>query len=106
MAPKNYYQILNIWVYIKNKKQYLPLFHILLTSKNQIIYNHIFRFIKQILIDNSIECDFSEKIITRDFEKSLRKSIAEVLKPKFLNSCNFSCFKGHLEKKQRIFFNN
>ena len=69
MAPKNYYQILNIWGYIKNKKLYLPLFHILLTSKNKLIYNHAFRFIKQILIDNSIECDFSEKIVTTDFEK-------------------------------------
>lgn len=59
---------IKIILYIKNKKQCLPLFHILLTSKNQIIYNHIFRFIKQILIDNSIECDFSEKIITRDLK--------------------------------------
>ena len=63
MAPKNYYQILNIWGYIKNKKIYLPLIHVLMTSKHQTAYNHVFKFIKQLLLDNNIEINFSEKIL-------------------------------------------
>lgn len=34
MVLKNYYQILNFWGYLKTKKIYLPLLHVLMTSKS------------------------------------------------------------------------
>ena len=41
MAPKNYYQIQNFSGYLNNKKIYLPLLHVLMTSKSQQAYNHV-----------------------------------------------------------------
>jgi hypothetical protein len=79
MAPKNFYQILNIWGYITSKKLYLPLFHILMTSKNKIAYKHVFTNIKQIISDNELDIYLNVKIIITDYEKALLAAIEEIL---------------------------
>lgn len=89
MAPKKFYQILNIWGFLKTKKIYLPLIHIIMTSKNYIAYTHVFNSIKNLLTDNNIKNNFSNKSITTDYEKSLRRAINDILKPKYINGCYF-----------------
>ena len=89
MAPKNYYQILNIWGYSETKKLYLPLMHILMTTKNQIAYKHIFNKITEFITDNNININLTKKIIITDYEKSLRNALNEVFKPKLLKGCFF-----------------
>jgi hypothetical protein len=64
MAPKNFYQILNFWGYLKTKKIYLPILHVLMTSKSQQAYNHVFNSLLQLLNDFNIEVSFENKIIT------------------------------------------
>ena len=100
MAPKNFYQILNIWGFLISKQLYLPLVHILMTSKNQICYKHVFLKLKQLLVDNNLDTDFKEKIIVTDYEKSLRSAIEEILNPKELRGCFFH-FSKALWKKSR-----
>ena len=100
MAPKKFYQILNIWGFLKSKKFYLPLIHIIMTSKNYIAYRHVFNNLKLLLTDNNIENNFSNKIITTDYEKSLRRAIYDILNPKYINGCYFH-FSKCLWKKCR-----
>lgn len=102
MAPKKYYQILNFWGLLPIKKIYVPLLHVLMTSKCTIAYSHVFNLLIQCLSDINIECDFSSKIITTDYEKSLRNSINNTLKPKLLKGCYFHYSKA-LWKKCRDF---
>lgn len=98
MAPKNYYQILNFWGYLKTKKIYLPLLHALMTSKSQQAYNHVFNSLLQLLNDFNIEVTFENKIITTDCERSLRNSINKILKPNQLNGCYFHFSKALWKK--------
>ena len=100
MASKNYYQILNFWGYLETKKIYLPLLHVLMTSKSQQAYNHVFNSLLQLLNDFNIEVSFENKIIATDYEKSLRNSINKILKPNQLNGCYFH-FSKALWKKYR-----
>ena len=100
MAPKNFYQILNVWGYAAAKNLYLPLMHILMTAKNKISYTHAFLKVKELFSDYNIVFDFSNKIITTDYEKSLRSAINEIFKPKFLQGCFFHYSKS-LWKKAR-----
>ena len=93
MAPKNYYQILNFWGYLDLKNIYVPLMHILMTSKNIIAYNHVFNFILQIFNDNNIKVNFKSKDITTDYERAIRLSINLILKPKTLKGCFFILVK-------------
>jgi hypothetical protein len=102
LAPKNYYQILNIWGYSETKKLYLPLMHILMTSKNQIAYKHVFNKIKEFITDNNLNINLTKKIITTDYEKSLRNALNEVFKPKLLKCCFFHYSKA-IWKKCRDF---
>ena len=89
MTPKNYYQILNIWGFSETKKIYIPLIHILMTSKSQIAYKDVFNKIKEFISDNNLNIDLTKKIITTDYEKSLKNSLNEVFKPKLLKGCFF-----------------
>lgn len=47
VAPKNWYQLLNIFAYIKNKNFYLPISYIFLSSKNIELYMEVFRILKK-----------------------------------------------------------
>ena len=72
-----------------------------MTSKSTTTYNHVFNFLIQCLTDNNIESDFSSKIIMTDYEKSLRNSINNILKPKILKGYYFHYSKA-LWKKAEI----
>ena len=98
MSPKNYYQILNVWGYLKRKKIYVPLIHILMTSKTYTAYNHVFNAMLLLLNDNNIEYNFKKKIITTDYERALRTSIKDIIKPKALNGCYFHFVKALWKK--------
>jgi hypothetical protein len=100
MSPKKFYQIFNIWGFLKSKKTYLPLIDIIMTSKDYIAYTHVFNNIKILMRDNNIENNFSNKSITTDYEKSLRKAINDIFNPKYINGCYFH-FSKYLWKKFR-----
>ena len=51
-----------------------------------------------LLKDNNIEYDFKKKIITTDYERSLRTSIKDIIKPKALNGCYFHYVKALWKK--------
>lgn len=40
VAPQKYYQLLNIWGYLASHKIYLPLIHIIMTSKTECAYKY------------------------------------------------------------------
>ena len=73
-----------------------------MTSKSQKAYNHGFNSLLQILNDFNIEASFENKIITTDYEKSLRNSINKILKPNQLNGRYFH-FSKALWKKCRVY---
>ncbi len=98
VAPKKYYQLLNILGYILSHKIYVPSAHIIMNSKTKFAYKHIFSYLKELLSDNNINANFENKIITTDYEKSLRKAITEVLKPKYLQGCYFHFSKAIWKK--------
>lgn len=100
MSPNNCYQISNLWAYSLSKKIYLPIMHVLMTSKTTIAYTPVFNKIKEIISDFNLDIDFEDKIITTDYKKSLRNSIEKTLKPKILNGCFFR-FSKVLWKKAR-----
>ena len=53
---------------------------------------------KRNLSDNNINANFKSTIITTNYEKSLRKAITEVLKPKYLQGCYFHFSKAIWKK--------
>ena len=91
-------QILKLFGYIIQKKIYAPLLHVIMTSKTNIAYNHVFNFLIQIMDDNNIDCNFPNKIITTDYEKALRNSIKKLLKSKILRGCFFHYSKAIWKK--------
>ena len=89
MSPKNYYQILYIWGYLKRKKNICSTNPYFNDFKKLILL--IFMFLNQwccfsmIVILNMI----LKKIITPDYERVLRTSKKDIIKPKALNRCYF-----------------
>ena len=75
IAPKNYYQILNIIGYDKTKNFNMPVFHIIMSNKSFESYNKIFQVILNLLDEYKIKINFKNIIINCDFEKSLINAI-------------------------------
>ena len=72
--------------------------HILMTAKNKVSYSHAFIKLKELISDYNITIDFSTKIITTDYEKSLRAAINEIFKPKYLQGCFFHYYEAIWKK--------
>ena len=75
VAPHNWYQLLNIFGYIKNKKFYLPMAHILMNSKTVQLYEEVFsQLVKKIKSHSNLK-SFHDIKIMADFEIPMRKAI-------------------------------
>ena len=71
-----------------------------MSSKNYIAYKHVFEKITYLLSDNNIENNFKNQSFTTEYEKVLRKTLEETIKPKILKGCYFH-FAKSLWKKWR-----
>jgi hypothetical protein len=88
IIPKNWYQLVIIFDYIKKKNFYLPLACILLSSKNEALYNEVFhQLIRNIKSHTKIE-NFENVKIMADFELPLRKAIKNNFKGCHLQGCS------------------
>ena len=86
MVSIGYYFI--IFDYIKKKNFYLPLACILLSSKNEALYNEVFhQLIRNIKSHTKIE-NFENVKIMADFELPLRKAIKNNFKGCHLQGCS------------------
>ena len=79
IAPKNWYQVLNIFGYNKKINFYMPLAYVVLNSKSEEIYNHIFQNLVYLIKTNTNLKTFNGIKIMSDFEIELRKSIKKIL---------------------------
>ena len=108
ICPKNYYQLVNIFGFNKNKNFYMPLNYILLTSKNEELYTEAFEHLIRLIQSHTNIKSFDDVKITADFELGLRKSIKKVFRGSLLNGCFFHYCKAiwkkikalHLFKKE------
>lgn len=89
IAPKNFYQLFNILVFLEKEKLCFPVIFVLMTSKSYLSYKKIFQEIKLILNQNKIEWNYNKIRITCDFEKSLLKAIKEEFSTSLIQGCNF-----------------
>jgi len=87
-APKKFYQILNFAGYYKDINGIIPIFMILMTGKNEYLYNKVLQDLKSILKDNGIDLKSIPKRFMVDFEQGLINSI----KKNFENSTIDGCF--------------
>ena len=87
-VPKKYYQILNIAWYYKEINGIIPIFMILMTGKNEYLYNKVLHDVKLILKDNGIDLKSIPKRFMVDFEQGLINSV----KKNFENSTIDGCF--------------
>lgn len=101
IAPKNWYQVLNIFGYNKKINFYMPLAYVVLNSKSEEIYNHIFQNLVYLIKTNTNLKTFNGIKIMSDFKIGLRKSIKKNFDNCLLEGC-FSFFKSNLEKNKKI----
>ena len=101
-SPRNFYQILNIVGYLKQKDLFIPIFTALLTSKSEKIY--LYALIEfQKLIDNlNLNIDFSKIIIMADFEINLREAIKKIFSKSEILGCYFHFIKNLYNKLKEI----
>lgn len=72
-APKHFYQIFNILVFIEEEKLCFPVVFALMASQLCLSYKKILQDIKLILNQNKIEWNYNKMGVAYDFEKSLLK---------------------------------
>ena len=102
IAPKNYYQILNIIGYDKTKNFNMPVFHIIMSNKSFESYNKIFQEILNLLDEYKIKINFKNIIINCDFEKSLINAIRNNFKEIKIYGCYFHYVKALWKKASKL----
>ena len=89
VAPKNFYQILNILVLEEESNLVLPAAHVIMTNKSYDSYKKVFIEIKYLLVQYNIKYNLTNTIINCDFEKSLINSIREEFRGVKIYGCYF-----------------
>ena len=102
IAPKNYYQILNIIGYDETKNFNMPVFHIIMSNKSFESYNKIFQEILNLLDEYKIKINFKNIIINCDFEKSLINAIRNNFKEIKIYGCYFHYVKALWKKARKL----
>ena len=102
IAPKNYYQILNIIGYDETKNFNMPVFHIIMSNKSFESYNKIFQEILNLLEEYKIKINFKNIIINCDFEKSLINAIRNNFKEIKIYGCYFHYVKALWKKARKL----
>ena len=102
IVPKNWYQLLNIFGFDDKNKIYTPLAYILLSSKNEELYNIVFAELIRIIKNNTNIKSFEGVKIMTDFELSLRKSVKNNFEFYLLNGCYFHYCKAIWKKIKKL----
>ena len=102
VAPKNWYQLLNIFGYDKTHKFFMPLAFIILSSKSEEIYNEVFYKIITLVKAHTDLKSFDKVKIMCDFEIGLRKAIKNNFESCLLDGCYFHYCKAIWKKKKKI----
>jgi len=100
VAPKNYYQLLIILCNHGPTNTNVPCFFILMTSKTEIAYSYVFRFVKTILQSHN----YSPKVtqFMSDFKAPMRKKFREVFPSVEIHGCYFHFVKALWQKAAKI----
>ena len=101
VAPKNWFQLLNIFGYEK-KEFYMPLAYIILNSKSEEIYNKVFGELVNLIKTYTKIKDFDGIKIISDFELPLRKAIKNNFENCLLDGCYFHYAKSILKKIKKL----
>jgi hypothetical protein len=92
-CPKSFYQLLNIAGYIPEINHLIPLFMIPMSSKNEYLYNKVFKNIISVLGGDGISLkDITNKFMC-DFEPALFNSIKFNFKDVLIDGCYFHYIK-------------
>lgn len=75
VAPKHWYQLLNIIGHIKNKNIFIPLTYGFLSSKSEDLYTEFFTQIKRNIKYFNKKFSFEDIKVVSDFELGMRKAI-------------------------------
>jgi hypothetical protein len=102
IAPKNFYQVLNMLGYEEETNFTMPIAHVLMTNKSYLSYKKIFREIKDLIKQYNIDISFDRIIFKCDFEKSLLKSIREEFEKVKICGCFFHFIKSLWKKARNL----
>lgn len=93
VAPRGFYQVLNIAGYIPQMNGIIPLILIPMTSKSENIYNKVFTDIFEYISLYKIDINKIPKRIMCDFEIALQNSIKENFSNSVVDGCYFHYVK-------------
>ena len=102
VAPKNWYQLLNIFGYDKTHKFFMPLAFVILSSKSEEIYNEVFYKIITLVKAHTDLKSFDKVKIMCDFEIGLRKAIKNNFESCLLDGCYFHYCKAIWKKIKKL----
>ena len=102
VAPKNWYQLLNIFGYDKKHNIYMPLAFIILNTKSEEIYNEVFEKIIVLVKSNTSLKSFKDIKIMSDFEIGLRRAIKNKFEDCLLDGCYFHYCKAIWKKIKKL----
>ena len=104
VSPKNWFQFLNIFGYIKNKNIYIPLSYIILSSKDEELYTHAFNELINAVKNHCGFDNYGDIKVMTDFEISLRISVKNCFKGCILQGCYFHYCKAVWKKLKNTIF--
>lgn len=84
VCPKPFYQCLIIMVFDEQTDAFVPVFYVLLTSKNTQIYRHALYWIK-----SAVDYKMQPLVITCDYEKALHSAVKNEFPNANINGCLF-----------------
>lgn len=90
-APKVWYQLFNIWGYIRKHDYYVPIANILMSNKSYEIYDKVFKDLIYLFESFQIDIEFKDKSFMTDYEKTLRIAV----KNNFVDSKIRGCYFHH-----------
>ena len=102
VAPKNFYQVLNILAYNDNTKFIALVCFILMTNKSYNSYIKIFQEIKFLLENYDLPWKYNDAKFMCDFEKSLMNSLKKEFKNSKINGCYFHYIKSLWKKVRKL----
>ena len=102
VAPKNWYQLLNIFGYDKKHNIYKPLAFIILNTKSEEIYNEVLEKIIELVKSNTSLKSFKDIKIMSDFEIGLRRAIKNKFEDCLLDGCYFHFCKAIWKKIKKL----
>ena len=102
IAPKNWYQLLNIFGYDPTHKFYMPMAYIVLSSKSEELYDEVFYQIAKLIKTHTKINSFENIKIMCDFEIGLRKAIKKNFENALLDGCYFHYCKAIWKKIKKL----